>query len=639
MDANGLMADTNDNGGVVIESLRGGMNNTDPANMLAPDECVLMENVEIFFSTMGERRQGCIPLNLAGSGLENQAAIVHISEWFPTNVQTLPEWWAVGATVGVSVSVARRDPSRVWHAITPDDAILSTTPYIYSIQNQPLTGIIPLNFFTYASAVDRMHVWDGTYLRRSGLAAPTLAPTGSDTGGGAYATVRYFRVRFVEKDGLGRILRRSEPSPSLPFTPSGAGSGAVVTRPALVNEHETHWELEAAEDNATFYRIASTAVGTVSVTDSTAYATGYSGLGPLSEDVGTYLLVPSVRFLAADSDRLLFGGHQTDSARQSSVYWSPVFNDPGAGNFERLPLSVNNSVNLDNGAGGPLTGISSAINGVWYAFKWSRIYAMVRTNNLARAYEAMTLSSTQGAVPGSIFEGGDEAGRSCIYFLDPMTGPMRVGPMGLQSLSGLRTTWGRVNLHASLPSCGVYYPYKQQAIWWIPVDGSDTPNLVIKNQITAMTAKDGIVRRGWTTATGRIAEALCAAALTEVTLASGVDSLSARPCIGLSAPDLVQICDVGSTDAGDAFIATILTRPYIIVDLLNRWGVMCASCLAGPSTTTKVQVTLIRDFGKEFKQVTMDLVPEGLESFVIKDLDDLRISDARVVQIQFNDPE
>jgi|TARA_R110000744_G_scaffold42953_1_gene96504 hypothetical protein len=47
-----------------ISSLRGGMNDTDPAISLPDDQCVLAENVEFFDSMLGERRKGTSAVTL-----------------------------------------------------------------------------------------------------------------------------------------------------------------------------------------------------------------------------------------------------------------------------------------------------------------------------------------------------------------------------------------------------------------------------------------------------------------------------------------------------------------------------------------------------------------------------------------------
>lgn len=616
-------------------SLRGGMNDTDPAHLLPVDQCVLAENVEWWLSAVGERRGGCQAVDLTSASLTDEAAVVHLSEWFATNDPTISEWWGIAATPGVSTSVARRSGT-TWGVVAPADAIDTNVPDIYTIQSQPLNGLL---FWAYHSAQDRMHVWNGTVLRRAGLAQPA-APTAVDHGAGAYATTRYFRVRYTEQSG-GVTIRRSEPSTALSFTPSGAGDGATITKPATISESETHWEVEASTDNVNFYRIATVVVGTTTYLDTTAFATGYSGLGPVSEAIGTYTLLPSARYIANDGDRLLLAGHWTDTTKRSRVMWTPVGKDPGVGNSERLPLQVNNYLDLDNYAGGGITGISGLSYGIWYAFKWSRIYQLSRTGDIAQAYVEKCISQTRGALPGSIVDGADEWGGSCVFFLDPRLGPSRIGQSGIQTIKGLRNVWRRVNRLATVPCHGKYYPDKQQVHWWIAVDGATTPNLKIVLQISETTSQGGNggdATRGWALATGQIANALCSGILTERVFEGGILGLSNRPYVGMASPYFMQRCDVGDTDAGIAFEATIVTRPYLVTGLLNKWGAMCASLMAIAATSIGVTVRLIRNFGLETSDATvLDLSPTADETEVVKTLENLVMSGATSIQIQFSD--
>src|SRR5665213_1277049 len=123
---------------LTIQTLRGAYNDSDPAQMLADDECVQADNVEFFFSMCGERRLGTATLAITSSDLEDEAGIVHLSQWFPTNVVTAPEFLAIGATVGVSTTVAHRNTSGVWSEITPGDALANTAPDVFGIVAQPL---------------------------------------------------------------------------------------------------------------------------------------------------------------------------------------------------------------------------------------------------------------------------------------------------------------------------------------------------------------------------------------------------------------------------------------------------------------------------------------------------------------------
>lgn len=619
---------------LVLGSLTGGLNEDVPPSALATDECEVATNVEFYYSLLGERRAGCDTFDLTSSGLTTKGVIAYLGQWFPANDIRVPEWWAVGATAGVSVAVAKRRGG-TWSAVSPDDAITTAAPNIYHLQTVALNGKL---FWSYPSAVDRLHVWDATYLRRTGMAQPN-APTGADEGSGTYATVRYFRVRYIEKTGS-IVVRRSEPSTALAFTPSGSGKGCRITKPATVSEHETHWEVEASTDNSNFYVIAEVAVGTATYDDETVYATGYSGAGALSENIGTYQLQPSAKYLAVDGDRLLGAGHWTDASLQSQVWWSPVSADPGDGNDERKPLSVNNWKNIDNYRNGPVTGISNAVNGTWYVFKWKQITRMTRTGDLNHAYDDYTISPERGALPGSVIDGVDEAGAAAVYFLDPTHGPSRIGSAGLQVIRGLKTTWARVNLNAAnVITHGVYYPYKQQVWWWVAVDGEDEPSLILKLQVNQVRWSDetGYAHRGWSLATGRIAQAYCSAVLSEVSITDGVVGLSGYPFIGLSSPDLLCRCDVNTTDVGVAYKATVRTRPLFGTGLLNFWGVMSGALLASAQAGTIV-VRLIRDFGKETNEVTVDLSPEGSEAYVVEYLDNLKMSEAKCIQIEFEDP-
>ncbi len=622
---------------LTISSLAGGQNDTSSPSELAEDQCVLAQNVEFFYSACGERRNGCGPLVLTSSGLTTEAIMVYVTQWFPSNNVLDPEFFAVSATPTVSIKWAKRTAG-VWAAVTPIDTPYTGIPDVYNIDTQSLNGKL---FLAYRSAADRLHVWDGTAMRRSGFATP-VAPTSANEGVGTYTGNRYHRVRFVTMVGA-VVTRRSEPGPSNLSIPSGLGAGVRITRPALLGEGETHWELEASLDNATFYRLATILIATTTYDDEVPFATGYAS-GTLSEDVNENLPLPSARFLAVDGDRLIGAGHFTDLSRQSEVWWTPVQNDPGVGNDERLPTSINNRVNLDNYDGGPLTGLETGATGTWYAFKWRRIYKFTRTGNVTKAYENLTLSSTMGAVMGSIVRGVDENGAGCIYFLDPATGPARVGPAGVQSIVGLRTTWSHVNLQAgSVVARSVYYATKQQVHWWVAIDGADRPNFKIVLQVSEIkpqsVAGANGVGRGFSIATGRIAEAACVAILTEIVSINGISQVSDRPFVGLTSPDFLQRCDTEITDAGVAYRAILRTRPYIAAGLLNKWGAMTAALLATSNVTTTLTVKFIRDFDKEDTSISTGLAPTAAETQVIKTFDDLSMSGATTIQVELSDPE
>ncbi len=214
----------------------------------------------------------------------------------------------------------------------------------------------------------------------------------------------------------------------------------------------------------------------------------------------------------------------------------------------------------------------------------------------------------------------------------------------MQALSGLRGTWGRMNLNAqSVMARGCYYPYKQQAHFWIAVDGSDTPTLKMVLQVSEVRSDGkGGVGRGWALANNTIAQAVAVGVLTETVSQSSVASISRRPYIGWSGVSFIAAlwrCDDGGVDqhAISPYLAQIVTKPYIAAGLLNRWGVMTAALLASPSTSP-FNVQLIRDFGVEVTaERDLTISAAGSEVFVITVIDDLRLSQARAIQVVFSD--
>lgn len=626
----------------VIDNLRGGLNVEEPPNAINDDECVIAENVEFFNSTLGERRRGMEAVDLAGSDLADETEISHLSPHYPRGEEFKNAvLFAVGATQNTSITISYRSGG-VWTDVTPIDEPSSDYPDPMKIYSQSLHGKWNVAYKSVGD-VDRLHVWDGTSLRRTGLAAPGVPTVTDSPGAGTFSGDRIYRVRVIEMDGED-ILRRSEPSEEVTFSPSGSNDGAVVTIPVdLPGEGETDWEIEASDGDGNFYIIATVSIGTATYTDTTDPATDYAEF-ILSADIGDYSLIPSVKFVKADQDRLIFGGSWHRPEEDSRISWTPVYNDPGVGNDERIPLDTDNFIDLDWGDGGGLTGLSSPVNGSFYAFKWARIYKVMRTGTLEAAYEAAILSSSHGALEGSIVNGHDEYGRACVYFLDPAVGPMRVGSMGLQRIHGLGGEfWKRVNTAAAyLVSHGMYYPDKEQLHWWVALDGNDAPTTKLVLQCSEIRSEGNDAWRGWSTTTGDIGLAWCSSGYSEVIFeaSTGSESVTFRPYAGFSHPYRLQRCDMGDTDDGTEYYARIRTKPFILMGLLNKWAAMTAALLAKAidDVTTTIEVKMIRDFGKETNKITTDFVPYENEDPVIKIFDDLKMAEATAIQIEFADP-
>lgn len=620
----------------VIRSLRGGLNNTDPAITLPDDQCIQANNVEFIKSALGERRQGTIAISLPANILSKDR-VPFMFRHLPSVDETASTLFVLGVTGTSGYQLVYKDTA--WHDITISDTVDLSGFNQYRWQAVSLHGKA---FFAFNSNVDRLHVYDtlGNF-RRVGVKTPAAAPTAADdAGAGTFSGVRYYRVRFIEKSGA-TVLRRSEPSAVLTFTPNSAKAGVTVTKPATVSEGETHWELEASLDNANFYVIATTVVGTTTFDDTNALVPGYAGLFLLSEDIGSYDLIGSARYLSADSDRLIWAGSWEDDSLGSRVGWTPVSNAAGVGNDERSDANFDPTLDLDGYEGGSITGLSQTSGGSFFVFKLNHIYKLVRTGEATASYDVVTISKDRGALHGSVISGVDQLGRPAIYFLDTSVGPCRYGSNGIEWCgSDIRDTWITVNRDANKVICsGLYDPISRQVQWNVALNSSNTPNLTLVVQTDAMKSDDTGTHRGWATWDGNRAKALCACLYSDNIDANAARSRTLRPFIGLEGLGLVHRCDVGNTDNSIPYTATIVTKPYLLSSILAASGAMVGALLAKAITGATLSLRLIRDFGLEITPInSISTTPSILnETDVIKKLDNLVMSEAKVLQVEFVD--
>lgn len=622
-----------------ITSLSGGLDDTSAPSDIAPDACTLAENVEFVYSTLGERRGGTTAIT-GPTSFNTLDAVVWMYKHTPTNDPTETQLWALAQNLSgssPSYQLAYRDAAG-WHDVSLPDAMDATVPNGHRMSAASLHGKL---FLAYNSSVNRLHVWDGTSVRRCGLAAPGAAPTGSNSGSGTFAQPRYYRVRYTVQSG-GTTILRSEPSATLTFSPSGTGSGVVITKPSTISENETHWELEASTDNANFYVLATTAVGTSTVTDTANFFVGYAAY-KLSEDIGDYTLLPSAKYLSVDEDRLIAAGSWETASEQSRVVWTPVSGATGVGNDERQELDTDPYIDLDGYDGGELTGLSRATDGYLYATKLSHIYKLVRQGSRTKAYTAYPLTKSVGALPGSLVTAIDQAGNPTLYMLDTKQGPYRYGSEGLQWCGrDIQTLWSTVNVNASVPCHGIYDPKNRQLHYWLALNVSSYPDSKIVLHVNKMRNTEEGARRGWTTVPSGdgIAAAHCS-----VMFASNVDSSAARslvnaPFIGKSS-HAIHLCGTGTTDNGTTYRAKVRTKPFWPGNLLNHYQILSGSLLISGEATTgaTISVKAIRDFGLETKTVSTSIEPAGSEEYVIKLLDNLSFSELYAVQLEIGDLE
>lgn len=618
----------------VLKSLRGGVNNSDPAIAIPDDQCVVATNVEFNKSMLGERRRGTSAVTLHAS-MATKDRVTFLHRHLPTADETAAQLWVLGVTGTSSYRLDYKDTG--WNNVTISDTVSLAGFDQYRWQAVSFHGKL---FFALNTDVDRLHVWDGTSFRRVGLAAHAAAPTGADTAAaGTFSGTRYYRTRSIDKPSS-TILRRSEPSAVLTKAPSGTKTGITVTRPTDVGEGTTHWELEASTDNANFYRIATTAIATTTTDDTQSIVTGYAQSFPLSEDIGDYSLIWSARYITTDADRLVWAGSYEDAALGSRVGWSPVGNADGKGNDERYELDTDPTLDLDSYEGGEITGLSSAAAGSFFAFKFDHIYKLVRTGQRDQAYDVVVISKSRGALHGSVIQGVDQLGRACIYFLDPAVGPCRFGSGGLEWCgSDIRESWALVNKEATKVLCsGIYDPVNRQVIWNIATGSANIPSLSIMLQTDNATSDENGTKRGWATWDGNRAKALCMCLFSDNIEAGTARSRTLRPLIGLEGLGLVHLTDTGTTDNSVAYTATITTKPYVLSTILDRVGVMAGTVLGKAVTNAAVLIQIVRDFAVETTAgVTATFTATGSETAKFVPMDNQVMAEATSVQFKITD--
>jgi len=632
---------------LLLPSLRGGLNEDSPTS-IADDQCTVARNVEFWMSQLGERRPGALAIGFGASPLAGCNRVVWMHRHLPTPDQAQAQLWAIGIKDSpASVVCAYKKTDGTWATVTMPDALTVNGVSEYQIQSQSVHGKL---FIAYDSSVDRLHVWDNgaTALRRAGLAQSGMIGGPFDSGSGTFTGTRYYRARFTVQVA-GVTTRRSEPGLAAAFTPSAGVGGALIGRPALINEGETHWELEASVDNANFYRVFTSTFDTVSVIDTTPYEQGYAQTYPLSDDSGAYTVLPSVRLLTVVDDRLMGGGSFEVPAQGSVVLWTPVFGDPtGVGNDERYPIASNNALNLDSYEGGGLTGLSATTNGYVFATKWNHVYQLTGTGDRQHAYEAIPLTKQRGAIYGSLFEGLDAVGNPTPFLLDPDIGPCTIGPRGVEPCGAdIRRTWKTINRNArKVIARGLFYPEKKQAHWWVAtVTDSltvDAPSLrLVLHTEEFRDTPDGM-RRGWALWDGSSARALacCLFAENSETVVADGNKFSTVlvPFIGLEGNGLIWRTGVGSKDNSANYTAKVATKPFVAGSLLNDFEVLGGAIVVSALAGADLDVVLTANMGNTVaKTVTIALDALHAAPRLLARIDNLALAELLSIQVTFSD--
>lgn len=626
---------------IFISDLRGGRNGID--SVIDPrfpfNQCAEAKNVDFFASPLGDKRGGASALSLTG-GTAITGAVYSLIRHVPEGDEGDAELWLVDSA-GL---VKRLAGGTNWADVTLADAISADFGKVRGVS---FNGKL---FLFYNSAQDRTHVWDGSTVRRAGLVAASTAGTVADTGAGSYgATERFYRHRWLHVSG-GLIVRRSEPSSSVAFTPSGAGSAARYTRATAPGEGETHWELEASTDDDIFYQVfgfeqggTQIAIGTTTGDDSVTPA-NYS-MRALSATLGTYSPGTSFKFAVTDGNRLIAAG-TNEGGKSSRVMWTDILGSANKGDDERFPTRSDpvNYLDINEKDGGEITGMGGPVNGTIWLFKFRQIWRFTPTGDVDTPYLARKISDVVGAVSDrSIILAEDATGNPALYFWSTK-GPHRLSVNGLEYLGrdiedyirGLRGK-SQINLASAVPIHGRYYSDKSQVWWWVALGSDNVPSIKLKLDVKQAVGQDRFgVRGGWMVDDGPSAAAYSSEVFSNTV---GADmSRDLKPYIGTATKILK--CDTGDTsDDSTAFQSYVKTRSVTKADQLGaRFGIK-EGVLFGQGTAI-VQVKLIKDFGKheQTSNVTLTAVSPEVDD-VIRKIGGAMTSDLGILQVQIGDAE
>jgi len=323
------------------------------------------------------------------------------------------EIWAAANNAGTAACA--RKVSGVWSAVT-----LIDTPVAASLTQMHSVSFNGKLYLAYNSAVNRLHVWDGTAVRRVGLIVSGVGSAANEGAGAYAATARRYRFSQRIKDGSD-IVVESELSAAISFTPDGSSASVRITQPTVVDS-ATHWVvyglISSSGDTYDLYEeLAETIYG--STYDDSTNPASYDGDAP--PELASNIPPPSAKFLVSDASRILMAGAWESSA--SAGQTDPVANrvwigralgSTDVGDDETIP----NELWLDIGDAGPLTGLGSTYNDI-YAFKFGSVHKLIPTQDPDGPFSRGLISENFGAVGQRLITNGEtEDGFSALFFAD-----------------------------------------------------------------------------------------------------------------------------------------------------------------------------------------------------------------------------
>lgn len=646
-----------------ITNIRG-RNNVDDPFRLPEDRCVDCRNIDWFHSALGRRRGGTADALSAGATLTHNGRDLGWGGSFTlSDAGNLEAWVSKYDTVASAQKWFRYRDSVGWTTITDGFDTPSNTFYQQTMSAAVINGKL---FMAYENDTNRLHCFDtgysSTQLRRVGLPKPA-APTVADNGVGTYAaTKRYYKVRWVRTIS-GKIISSGDMSPATaPFTPSGTGLQARITRPTLAGEHENFWQIYVSVDDAFYFLLTTVASGTSTYDDTSDPASQTGKTAPVA---GSFTTPPNGKFLVADRSRLVIIGAQADAGtgtnrsplelKKSRIWWTSPLNSTDEGDDERVSDST--SIKSYDDINGEPTAAIGPVNGVIYVWTAVNMYKMTSIASVTQPYIIQQVAGAVGCIdPRTACIGEDENGDVCVYWCSP-DGPCRYGSKGFQRLwEDISDLW-HPGYNGKPPQCAVFYRAKHQ--WWVfsKQTASAFPTLVLVFDTRlgkVISEESDSVRGGWSVFDGYIAKArhafMFAKSFTGAA-AVGTDlvpyilaPLSDGSLSNASTSDVV-ICDTtDDTDVGShEFSAYLTTKMYAPWGYQYKGGLKNRPWLLGKSVTAPadagaVTLSAIRDGSA--KTVTSPVISftKGADDgdYVARHFDNVEMSEAFGIQFKLS---
>ncbi|GAC1662959.1 MAG: hypothetical protein PVS2B1_21910 [Candidatus Dormibacteraceae bacterium] len=623
---------------IVIADLSGGRNGADSplSPAFGPTQCVDAVNVDWYRTTFCRKRYGSSNLSMAGSPFVGTVSF--LGRHVPSTDESLAELWACDD--GTPSTLARLAGGVTWAGVTiiNGPAVGSA---VWEITGASFDGKY---FLAFKSNVGRLHVWDPvtTSVRMTGIAPGGVGPTVADVGAGAYAaTLRYYRVRWYSGAPVSRM---SEATPSVSFTPSGAGVSARVIQPApLPGEGELGWYVEGSSDNVTFYVAAILPIATTFWDDTNPVANYSAGTTlVISKATGRFTLQKAYRFIAADQNRLIGFGSWTAADKQNRVEFGAILGSLDQSDSERVDTQTNWYKDLDENSSDLPTGLIGPLFGSFFAFKSRSVYELSATGSTTEPYRATAISRVVGMVQGHAgCIGEDVHGSPCLYFMFHR-GVYRYGASYQYGVSGLTYIsrgiedlilgpTSTMNMAATKVISHMVWHADLRQVWvWFATGSSTDPNVLCKLDV---------MTNGWSRFTGDLTSARCSTMFAN-TLGAAM-GFQLKPYLGstltvnrvMKGDDTTQ-----TTDAGNSYRAFITTKPIEPGGPGFNGRVSDLLLTAPVATGVTITATVTPVFGASpVKTGTASLTASGSESRVIVELEDTELAGSEYLQITIGD--